>query len=114
MSLIAVEPLRLAGSTHAITPKNFMEDMRSLELAGVGSRALPNGLRLGPGQRSFQQFYDEKYFTKDQPAPSRPQAQQPPPGKASRNMFMRPAMPPQMSSSFSNGSEEKKKKKRFF
>ncbi|KAF9784931.1 Sec1-like protein [Thelephora terrestris] len=104
----------IIGSTHAITPKNFMDDMKSLELEGVGSRVIPNGLRSGPVQ-SFQEFYDEKYFTKDQ-APSRPppQQQQPPSKGSSKNIFTRPAMPPQMSSSHSNGAEEKKKKKRFF
>jgi syntaxin-binding protein 1 len=91
-----------------------MDDMKSLELEGVGSRVVPNGLRSGPVQ-SFQEFYDEKYFTKDQ-APSRPppQQQQPPSKGSSKNIFTRPAMPPQMSSSHSNGAEEKKKKKRFF
>ena len=96
-----------------------MEDMRSLELAGVGSRAIPNGLRSGPGQRQFQEFYDEKYFTRDQ-APSKPQpqqaTQQPPNKGSSRNVLTRPGMPPQMSSlhSQNSGTEEKKKKKRFF
>ncbi|KAF9647199.1 Sec1-like snare protein [Thelephora ganbajun] len=109
----------IIGSTHTITPKYFMEDMRSLELAGVGSRAIPNGLRSGPGQRPFQQFYDEKYFTRDQ-TPSKPQPQPVPQqssGKGSgRKVLARPGMPPQMSSSLSQGSgtEDKKKKKRFF
>ena len=96
-----------------------MEDMRSLELAGVGSRAIPNGLRSGPGQRQFQELYDEKYFTRDQ-APSKPQPQQTtqqPPSKGSiRNVLTRPGAPPPMLHSHSQGSgtEEKKKKKRFF
>jgi hypothetical protein len=70
-------------------------------------------------QRQFQEFYDEKYFTKDQ-VPAKPQPQQvtqQPPSKGSvRNVLMRPGMPPQMSLSYSQGSgtEEKKKKKRFF
>lgn len=93
-----------------------MDDMKSLELEGVGSRTVPNGLRSG-SRPSFQEFYDEKYFTKDQ-APSRPQPQQQqPPSKGSgRNFLTKSAMPPQMSSSYSNGNgaEEKKKKKRFF
>jgi len=96
-----------------------MEDMRSLELAGVGSRAIPNGLQSGPGQRQFQELYDEKYFTRDQ-APSKPQpqqaAQQPPNKGSIRNVLARPGVSPQMSHSYSQGSgtEEKKKKKRFF
>ena len=110
-----VERWGTTGSTHTTTPKDFMEDMRSLEVAGVGSRALPNGLRPGPGQRSFQELYDEKYFTKDQ-APPRPQPQQQPSSKGGlRNVLTRPGMPPTMSSSLSNnGTEDKKKKKRGF
>jgi syntaxin-binding protein 1 len=117
--LLTLNTMPYTGSTHAITPKHFLEDMRSLELAGIGSRAIPNGLRSGPGQRQFQEFYDEKYFTRDQ-APSKPQAQQAtqqPPSKGGvRNVLTRPSMPPQMSVSHSQGSgtEEKKKKKRFF
>lgn len=117
VDLLPVLIQRHTGSSHAMTPKHFMEDMRSLELAGVGSRAIPNGLRPGPGQRPFQEFYDEKYFMKDQ-APSKPQPPpaQPPNKGNSRNLFTRPNMPPPMSSSFSqnSGTEEKKKKKRFF
>lgn len=105
------------GSTHVLTPKKFMEDMRSLELAGTGSRAIPNGLRSGPGQRPFQEFYDEKYFTRDQ-APSRPQPppQQQPNKGSVRNILTRPGNPPSMVSSHSqsSGTDEKKKKKRFF
>jgi len=105
----------IIGSTHAMTPKHFMEDMRSLELAGVGSRAIPNGLRSGPGQRPFQEFYDEKYFTMDQaPSKPQPQPQQPSTKGSGRNLLSRPHMVPQVSSSFSqsSGTEEKKKKKK--
>jgi len=103
----------IIGSTHTFTPKRFMEDMKSLELAGVGSRAIPNGLRSGPGQRTFQDFYDEKYFVNDQ-GPPRPQSQQPPSKGSGKNVLTRPGMPPQMSSSFSQSSATEKKKKRFF
>lgn len=108
--------LKIAGSTHTITPKHFMEDTKSLELGGVGSRALPNGLRSGPSQRSFQEFYDEKYFTRDQ-APPKPQPQQQqPPGKGSnRKILTKHSVPPLLSSSSSNGNGTgEKKKKRFF
>ena len=107
---------RSLGSTHAVTPKHFMEDMKSLELAGVGSRAIPNGLRSGPGQRPFQAFYDEKYFTRDQaPSKPQPQPQQPSSKGSGKNILTRPGLPPQMSSSFSQGSgTEEKKKKRWF
>lgn len=94
-----------------------MEDMRSLEVAGVGSRAIPNGLRPGPGQRPFQDFYDEKYFMRDQtPSKPEPKPQQPPSKGGVRNLLTKQSAPPQMSHSFSqnSGTEDKKKKKRFF
>ncbi|KAF8074953.1 Sec1-like snare protein, partial [Lyophyllum atratum] len=59
------------GSTHMLTPFRFVDDMKALELGGVGSHALPNGLRDRPGQRSYQEAYDEKYYTKDAPPPQR-------------------------------------------
>lgn len=108
--------LKIAGSTHTITPTHFMEDMRSLELAGVGSRAIPKGLRSGSGQRSFQEFYDERYPTLDQ-APPKPQPQQQPPEKKSnKNVLTRPHVPSLISFSSSNGTGTagEKKKKRFF
>jgi len=109
------DTLRSIGSTHAVTPKHFMEDMRSLEVAGVGSRAIPNGLRPAPGQRPFQEFYDEKYFMRDQ-APSKPQPQPLPAKGSGKNVLTKPVMPPQMSPTLSqtSGTDEKKKKKRFF
>ncbi|KAF7795046.1 hypothetical protein EIP86_006190 [Pleurotus ostreatoroseus] len=65
----------IIGSTHTVTPREFVDDLKVLELGGVGSRALPNGVGDGRGQRPFQDFYDELYFTKDAP---RPQPQAPP------------------------------------
>lgn len=59
------------GSTHTITPRHFIDDLKVLDLGGVGSRAIPNGLAEGRGQRPFQEYYDEKYFTKDAPPPLR-------------------------------------------
>ncbi|KAF5383619.1 hypothetical protein D9615_003550 [Tricholomella constricta] len=59
------------GSTHTITPRHFADDLKALELGGVGSKALPNGLQERQGQRSFQEYYDEKYYTKDPPPPPR-------------------------------------------
>jgi syntaxin-binding protein 1 len=47
--------------------------LKVLELGGTGSRAIPNGLREGRiEKRSYQEYYDERYFTKDAPPPSRP------------------------------------------
>ncbi|KAI0060698.1 Sec1-like snare protein [Artomyces pyxidatus] len=65
------------GSTHTFTPRQFVDDLKVLELGGIGSRALPNGLKEGRGgKRPYQDYYDEKYFTRDAPAPTpvRPQA----------------------------------------
>ncbi|KAH7914602.1 Sec1-like protein [Hygrophoropsis aurantiaca] len=58
------------GSTHTITPRHFIDDLKVLELGGVGSRAIPNGLSTSGGHHSYQDYYDEKYFTPD--PPSRP------------------------------------------
>ncbi|KAF9802173.1 hypothetical protein IEO21_09958 [Rhodonia placenta] len=61
----------IIGSTHAITPAHFIDDLKVLELGGIGSRAMPNGLNDGKGQRPLQAFYDEKYYTRDAPPPQR-------------------------------------------
>ncbi|KZT07255.1 Sec1-like protein [Laetiporus sulphureus 93-53] len=61
----------IVGSTHAVTPAQFVDDLKVLELEGIGSRALPNGLSESKGQRPLQDFYDEKYFTRDAPPPQR-------------------------------------------
>lgn len=52
-----------------ITPKQFVDDLKVLDLAGVGSKAMPNGLPEYPGERPYQEFYDSKYYTKDGPRP---------------------------------------------
>lgn len=66
------------GSTHVITPKGFIDDLKVLDLGGAGSKAIPNGLRDMRGEpKSAQDLYDEKYYVKDAPPPQR----QPPPSK---------------------------------
>ncbi|KAF8309294.1 Sec1-like protein [Clavulina sp. PMI_390] len=122
------------GSTHAITPERFIEDMKSLEIEGVGSMALPQGLPMsGPANGHFQDYYDKRYYTPDAPAPPPP-----PPssgggggsgrggeqgmggGRMDNNMGRRPGpgtgggggMSP-MPSSSSVPTKEKEKKKRF-
>jgi len=56
-----------------VTPKGFLDDLKVLELGGAGSKAIPNGLRDMRGEpKSFQELYDEKYFVKEAPPPSRP------------------------------------------
>ncbi|KAK7685678.1 hypothetical protein QCA50_011022 [Cerrena zonata] len=112
------------GSTHVTTPRQFIDDLRVLELGGVGSRSIPNG--IGPlldKKRSPQEFYDQRYYSRDpparaalptQPAPStkgRPIRPSPVPSQA-------PSQSSQISHTQSQGSsygeEKEKKKKRFF
>jgi len=58
------------GSTHTITPKHFTDDLKVLDLQGVGSKAIPNGLREArDGQRPYQAYLDEKYYLQDAPPP---------------------------------------------
>ena len=107
------------GSTHTLTPREFVDDLKVLELGGVGSRALPNGMSEGRGQRPFQEFYDELYFTKDAPRPQ-PAAPAPQtriqPGRSAH-----PSPIPSYSSGNSalaggsmSGEKEKKKKRGLF
>ncbi|KIJ65658.1 hypothetical protein HYDPIDRAFT_131009 [Hydnomerulius pinastri MD-312] len=60
------------GSTHTITPRHFIDDLKVLELGGVGSRTVPNGISMNAAHHSYQDYYDEKYFTPDPPPPQRP------------------------------------------
>ncbi|KAI9464431.1 Sec1-like protein [Lactarius psammicola] len=114
----------IIGSTHALTPRQFTDDLKVLDLSGTGSRAVPNGLRELQGPRPYQAFYDERYFTRDAPPP--PQAQRAPPlGKSAsaRNAGSTPE--PSLSGSTlsvnsytppsANGKEKpgKEKKRRF-
>ncbi|KAF9047185.1 Sec1-like protein [Hymenopellis radicata] len=104
------------GSTHTITPRQFIDDMKSLELAGVGSRVMPNGLPEFKGPRPYQQFYDEKYFTKDGP---RPQPRPNPSLAVPKKERGRPQPSPTESYASTNSytpsmKEDKKKKKGLF
>ncbi|KAJ6534642.1 Sec1-like snare protein [Mycena vulgaris] len=105
------------GSTHTITPRQFINDLQVLELGGMGSKAIPNGLREGRGGRSFQEFYDERYFTRDAPPPARPAPATLAPPRQER----RPAARTSPAESFASNTsmtpsvvEEKKKKKGLF
>ena len=95
-----------------------------LEMGGVGSRAMPNGLpESGAPLRSAQEGYDQKYFSRDAPAPQRP-APAPSPAAGSGRLA-RPApsaVPMSAGGNLSTGSnysnsgtytEEKKKKRGF-
>jgi syntaxin-binding protein 1 len=119
------------GSTHTLTPRQFIDDLKVLDLSGVGSRALPNGLREMPAARPYQAFYDERYFTRDAPPPQQQQPQQqqrlkaPPLGKSvsarsigksgadlsltSSHVSVNSSYTP----SSTNGGKEKEKKRRF-
>ncbi|KDR80628.1 hypothetical protein GALMADRAFT_240971 [Galerina marginata CBS 339.88] len=73
------------GSTHVVTPKGFVDDLKVLDLGGAGSKAIPNGLRDMRGEpKSHQQLYDEKYYIKEPPQTQRPPAKNPPPRTAER------------------------------
>lgn len=110
-----------AGSTHTTTPRQFIDDLKVLELGGVGSKAIPNGLRdPRGGQRPYQEYYDEKYSTEDAPPPRRP-APAPAP-QEDRSRLLRPSAPPaapsysgssmSTTSNMSAGAKEEKKKKK--
>jgi syntaxin-binding protein 1 len=101
------------GSTHTITPRQFIDDLKVLELAGTGSRAIPNGLREGRvEQRSYQEYYDERYFTKDAPPPPKPEPPTLPVPDKRKLIRISPANSFASSvDSTTTAKEEKKKKK---
>lgn len=109
-----------SGSTHTFTPRQFVDDLKVVDLGGVGSKALPNGLQPSRGgKRPFQEFYDEKYFTRDAPPPQKPAPSLPPP--QDRSKLTRPSPAPSfagsshsVAGSATEGKEKEKKKKRFF
>jgi syntaxin-binding protein 1 len=79
------------GSTHTVTPRGFIDDLKVLELGGAGSRAVPNGLRDMRGDRkSFQELYDTKYYVKEAPVPIR-QQNLAPPRKTERPTIIQPS-----------------------
>ncbi|KAH8832694.1 Sec1-like protein [Flagelloscypha sp. PMI_526] len=85
----------IIGSTHTITPRTFVDDLKVLDLEGRGSKALPNGLPQARGkqQRHPQEYYDTKYYTRDAPPP-RPAPQKslaPPRETSSRPQQLSPA-----------------------
>lgn len=96
------------GSTHTITPEEFIGDLQTLDIGGQGSATLPGGLPEGSSTAQpppFQWYYDQKYMTKDEP---------PPAPKASQNTFApsdgrnglpsRPGLSPVASHASSSGS----------
>ncbi|KAF9454243.1 Sec1-like snare protein [Macrolepiota fuliginosa MF-IS2] len=101
------------GSTHTITPKQFIDDLKVLDLAGVGSKAMPNGLRdVREGQRSYQEYFDDKYYLQDAP---RPQPRQQPSNLSvpkQSHKIIQPSPTHSFSSSISEPPQEKEKKKK--
>lgn len=79
------------GSTHTIVPEEFIEDLQTLDVGGQGSKALPSGMPEvhTAQQRPFQVYYDQKYFTKDEP---------PPPPKPAASPASNPKLAPPSSS----------------
>lgn len=113
-----------------LTPRGFVDDLKVLDLGGVGSRAVPNGLRELRAARPYQAFYDERYFTRDAPPPQqqKPAPKAPPMGKSfsARSLGRSGPEPSYTASSLSvnsspssyapsptNGRDKKEKKKRF-
>lgn len=112
------QPYSIAtGSTHTVTPREFIEDLKVVEIGGVGSRVLPNGLREGYSQRPFQEFYDEIYYTRDAPPPQRQPAQPASQLRAQPGRSAQPSPIPSYASGNSasvgaGGAAEKEKKKK--
>ncbi|KAJ7903783.1 Sec1-like protein [Mycena olivaceomarginata] len=75
------------GSSHTITPREFISDLSVLELGGTGSKAIPNGQREGRA--------------------ARPAMRSSPADSYSSNVSVTPSMTP-------SAVEEKKKKKGLF
>ncbi|KAF7297659.1 hypothetical protein MKEN_01389100 [Mycena kentingensis (nom. inval.)] len=115
----------IIGSTHMITPREFINDLQVLEFGGQGSRSVPNGVRDGRPGRPFQEYYDERYYMRDapRPAPAATPAKRGLPGARGGGAPVKPikplAPPPMQAtdsygSTASSGGEEKKKKKGLF
>jgi syntaxin-binding protein 1 len=105
----------LLGSTHTFTPRQFIDDLKVLDLGGVGSKALPGGTEKASGvQRSFQDYYDSKYPTHSPPA-QRPTLNTLPPPHDGKTPGPSPG--PSFSGSTTSTTsltKEGKKKKKFF
>ncbi|KAL4061887.1 Sec1-like protein [Scleroderma citrinum] len=106
------------GSTHTITPRQFFDDLKVLELSGVGSRAAPNGVSTNLAHNSYQEYYDKRYFTPDAQPPQRPGLQVSKDSKTSHKLSKPSPTSPYAASSTSvnsvgvSGSEKEEKKKK--
>lgn len=101
------------GSTHTVYPEGFIDDLKTLELGGVGSKAIPNGLRDVSGDKKpFQSYYDQKYYIKDAPRPPAPAPTAAPSSKLSKNHSFPTSGGSPAPSSISSGKEEPPKEKK--
>lgn len=103
------------GSTHVCTPRQMVDDLKVLDLGGAGSKAIPNGLRdRREGRRPYQDYYDEKYFTKE--AAPRPSQSSLPTPAAHKIVSPSPTSSFQgsINSLTPSAKEDKKKKKGLF
>jgi syntaxin-binding protein 1 len=84
--------------------------LKVLDLGGVGSKAIPNGLREArEGQRSYQDYFNDKYYLQDAPPPQR---QQPSNLSVPKHKIIQPSPTQSFSSVISENSQEKEKKKK--
>jgi syntaxin-binding protein 1 len=107
----------LLGSTHTFTPRQFIDDLKVLDLGGVGSKALPGGTEKASGvQKSFQDYYDSKYPTHPPPA-QRPALNTLPSPREEHGKTPQSSPGPSFSGSTTSTTsltKEAKKKKKFF
>jgi len=104
------------GSTHTITPERFVDDLKVLDMEGIGSASLPNGIP-NISLSNFQSYYDQRYFISDAPPQTRP-ASAPATtvlakngnGRSQRNEVAPPLGEPSMSAMSLQSSKEKKEK----
>jgi syntaxin-binding protein 1 len=88
--------------------------LKVLDLGGVGSKAIPNGLQERRGEpRTFQDYYDEKYFTADVPPPKPAPTPLATPSSKSSKSGVSPtnSFAPSLGSTIPSAKDEKKKKK---
>ncbi|EIW79319.1 Sec1-like snare protein [Coniophora puteana RWD-64-598 SS2] len=111
----------LIGSTHTTTPGRFIDDLKVVDLNGVGSRAVPNGVAGQTAHESFQEYYDQKYFTPDPPPPKSAAPVPDPPKEKHHHLLSKISPSPSYSgstisvnSSTGEKKEEKKKKRGLF
>lgn len=107
--------MKMAGSTHQLTPSRFVGDLRAIAMDGVGSVAIPDGLpKPSEREKPYQEYYDQRYWIQEAPPPPKPTpapSPAPTPAAAQQQRLAPPRGPThQASSSSLSGSGEKLKK----